>query len=439
MSSKIIERAYRTYALYTLEDRALLYIQDGLRASIRRALWTSRNQPKQKTSGLSGAMTILHPHGDASEVIQNFTSMFKNNIPYFDGNDAGFGTLLEPSNYSAARYTSVKRSNFTNDAILVDLDIVPMKKNYDETCEEPLYLLPLVPLHFINSITGMAIGYKCTTVSYKLADVINAQISVLNNQPIDALVPFFVPLQQSATLKNVTVGGNEVWNFSGQVKQLSKTKWQITSLPYGLQHSSFVKHLQNLYQDGLIVNIDDGSSDQIDCTITVPRDTSYTPEKMMDLLKLHKTRAECLYFIDVTNQTVEHYTVKSTIEKFTLDRLKFYSIRLAKQNAKLSDDLLFEQMLLITIQLIETKQPALTKMSRKQFEEYLSENGVTNYVSNIVSLPLYRFNKDEIEKVINKIETIQKEIDKNNKTMNSDKLLRRLYERELLEVKKNHA
>jgi len=47
MTSQIIEAAYRNFSLYTLEDRALLYFEDGLRASIRRGIWVSKNLPNQ--------------------------------------------------------------------------------------------------------------------------------------------------------------------------------------------------------------------------------------------------------------------------------------------------------------------------------------------------------------------------------------------------------
>lgn len=220
MSSTSIEQAYHNFSLYTLEDRALLYFEDGLRASIRRGIWVSRNLPTTKTATVAGYMMPLHPHGDADEVLQNFTSPYKMSHPYFNGNDAGFGTLLEPSNYSASRYTSISLSSFAKDVILADVELLEMKPNYDEKDVEPKFLLPLVPIHLLNGVYGMAVGFKCSIVPYKLAEVIEQQINVLSKKAQTELTPYFKPLDQRAIGCKTSAKGNVIWTFQGSVKKV---------------------------------------------------------------------------------------------------------------------------------------------------------------------------------------------------------------------------
>ncbi len=66
---KIVKKEYRDYQIYTLMDRAIPYLQDGLKPSQRRILYTLwRNQSKglAKVSSLTGLVLTLHPHGPAS-------------------------------------------------------------------------------------------------------------------------------------------------------------------------------------------------------------------------------------------------------------------------------------------------------------------------------------------------------------------------------------
>lgn len=436
MSSIIIEKAYRTHALYTLDKRAMLYFQDGLRTSIRRAIWVSKNAGKMKTIALSGQMTTLHPHGDASEVVQNFTSCFKNNQPYFDGNDAGFGTLIDPDNYSAPRYSSLKQADFTKDVILVDTHIVPMTNNYDDTCQEPLYLLPLIPLHFINPITGMAIGYKCSTLPYKLSDIISTQLLCLDNQPLNSLVPYFEPLQQTGVLHNTTAKNNNTWTFTGTVNQISKYKWQITKLPYGVVHDKFIKHMHALYEDGFITNIEDSSSAAINCTITLSKTfaENLKIEVLLKKLKLTCIQSECLYFIDIETKTVQQYTVLELIQKFTIWRLGFFKIRIEYRNKELFLKKSFDEALLKAIEYIDSTKYNITLATRQQFKTDLMSCGIVEHIDTIINLPIYRFNKDEADKLKEQIKKTEQQITYNIKIINSDKMLRDLYRKELMVV-----
>lgn len=436
--TNVIEKAYRNFSLYTLEDRALLYLQDGLRASIRRSLWLAKDASKQKTLSLSGSVAKLHPHGDVAEVIQNFTSVFKNNIAYFNGNDAGFGTLLSPSQYSAPRYTSVDVADFTRDVILKDLELVPMKNNYDETTIEPEILLPLIPLHFLNPTSGIATGFKCETLPYDLKDIIDAQICILDNKPFPDMVPYFKPLNQHGTFSKITDNGNKCWIFNGTVEKISTFKWRVTSLPFGLVHSKFIQNMYELYTKGIVTNIDDSSSDHIDCVISFSRTMELSLDNVIDVLGLQNSIAECLYFIDFTNKSVRHFTIESAFYEFTHHRLSFYPKRLQLQNEQLLKELSFYHELVKTIDII-TEHGLQIQHTKKDIENLLLNNGVVDNLDRIISLPLYRFNKDEKEKCLCIIDQKNALVNYNTSIICDEKSLRKLYKKELMDIKKRYC
>ena len=63
--SRIVKEEYRIYQIYTLMDRAIPYLQDGLKPGQRRILYTLwKNQSKGllKVSAATGLVLTLHPH-----------------------------------------------------------------------------------------------------------------------------------------------------------------------------------------------------------------------------------------------------------------------------------------------------------------------------------------------------------------------------------------
>ena len=67
--NKIVREDYRNYQIYTLMDRAIPYLQDGLKPVQRRilyTLWKYQSKGLQKVSAATGLVLTLHPHGPAS-------------------------------------------------------------------------------------------------------------------------------------------------------------------------------------------------------------------------------------------------------------------------------------------------------------------------------------------------------------------------------------
>ena len=89
--NEIVKEEYREYQIYTLMDRAIPYLMDGLKPGQRRILYTLwKNQAKGalKVSSATGLVLTLHPHGPMSietaivNLAQDFT--FSNNYPLLD-------------------------------------------------------------------------------------------------------------------------------------------------------------------------------------------------------------------------------------------------------------------------------------------------------------------------------------------------------------------
>ena len=133
-SSEYVNNERRGYSLYTLSQRAIPHASDGLKAAARRVMWTARNGKTWKSASLAGATMPIHPHASPEGTINTLAGQFSNNIPLLTG-EGGFGTILNPTEFAASRYTSVSASAFANDVLFRDIEIIPMQENYDGTLE----------------------------------------------------------------------------------------------------------------------------------------------------------------------------------------------------------------------------------------------------------------------------------------------------------------
>ena len=135
--SDIVKEEYRNYQIYTLMDRAIPYLQDGLKPGQRRILYTLwKNQSKGllKVSSATGLVLTLHPHGPASvesaivNMAQDYT--FSNNYPLID-KKGYFGERME-TGAAASRYIECKLGKVAEYLLFDDMDQVEMVPNYDE-------------------------------------------------------------------------------------------------------------------------------------------------------------------------------------------------------------------------------------------------------------------------------------------------------------------
>ena len=203
-SPKYIESERRAYSIYVMESRSIISCMDGLKAGGRRSLWTGRNGSKYKTATLAGATVPIHPHADTSGAINTLAAPYGNNISLFKG-DGAFGTRLHPTEYGAARYTSVTVSKFTQDVMFADIEIIPMRDNYDGSTQEPVHFLPLIPVALLNPSEGIAVGFASTILPRKLEDLIQTQLNYLSNSTKKLpLTPHFVPINQSPVVDSLT-------------------------------------------------------------------------------------------------------------------------------------------------------------------------------------------------------------------------------------------
>ena len=393
-SSSYINEQRRSYSLYVMQMRAIPAVTDGLKAGGRRVLWTARDGKKFKSAALAGATMPLHPHASPEGSIDTLAAPYGNNIPLFQGHGA-FGTLLNPTAYGASRYTSVTVSKFTQDVVFRDIEIIPMQANYDETLQEPVHFIPLIPIVLLNSTEGIAVGFATNILPRSLEDIIVAQITHLQGgKVLSQLFPKFAPTKNFAYKHEETERG-QAYYFEGEIEKVDGVTIRITKLPYGVKHESIVEKLDDLSSNGTVIDYKDSSKDKINITVKFKKGTLHglSPQEIMQLVGLQVRHIENLNVLDFTGKTIWNTEPVELIRKFTDWRLTFYPKRYQRLVDLLNKDIQRYQDIIVAID--NNVGGAAKKIKDKeQLKQHLIKINIVD-VDYIASLPVYRFTEQE--------------------------------------------
>jgi topoisomerase-4 subunit A len=182
------ERAYLTYAMSTVLDRALPFVEDGQKPVQRRILYAMRelgnrsDAPFKKSARIVGdVIGKFHPHGDSAvyEAAVRMAQDFTLRYPLIEG-QGNFGSR-DGDSPAAMRYTEVRLSKFAEDILLSEIErgTVDFRENYDGTLKEPALLPARLPVLLLNGVSGIAVGMATEMAPHNLKEVVEACIAVM--------------------------------------------------------------------------------------------------------------------------------------------------------------------------------------------------------------------------------------------------------------------
>lgn len=405
----------KEYSIYVAENRSIPKVSDGLKDGQRKALWLLRNSgDKHKTIGLSGHLLSsgLYLHGDASAsaTISNLAAPFQNNVTLIEG-IGSFGTKVKPYDIGAPRYTSVKRSKNAQSLLYHDLNIVPLKDNYDGSTKEPITFLPVVPLVLLNGVNGIAVGWSTSILPRRLEDIKKATLAAIEGKKIPVLQPCYEYLD--TTVKHVE--GN-TWEFFGKLKFEDKNSVRITELPPDLSLEKFKDRLDSYEDDGKIQSYDDYSTKAINILVKFKRgglNEFANEQELIDFFKLKSRKTERIVVIDWNYESIREYeTAEKVVEDFVQWRFGHYvtryetlkSDRNTELNYYLGVKACFDKGLPNKLSTFENKA-AVVEAIRDMTKDLTNDQ-----VESIASFASYRWAKDNYQTVLNKIAELQSEI-----------------------------
>ncbi|BBM89735.1 hypothetical protein COTS27_01442 [Spirochaetota bacterium] len=405
--SEQLDMDQKQYSRYVCDSRAIPNIIDGLKPVQRRILWTMWNSSARdhftKTVKVAGMVMGYHPHGNTSiedaiaQMTQNFP--FANNYPLILG-EGVFGDVLDPKAIASPRYTEVKLSDFAKDLGLFEaLEDIDYVSNYDESAKEPIYFVPKVPLVLLNPILGIATGFKCYMPQRKLEDVITVLLNVLHGKAraskknIDPWVRDYYGAHHTV----VNEHHMRVFVTGFGFERTKDGKIYLIAAPHNFNREKTILYLEELIKEhgDILRDYEDYSSDRFKIELLFKRGKRIT-DNVLTSLFTKETRDIIDQNVITSSGHLKNRTDGEIIEEFLAVRKMHLKRRFARLQ-RLAEEKCAKENELIRFITEKWNEKVILTSSRQALKTAL-EKAKFVYMDWLVSLPIYRLTKQEVNR-----------------------------------------
>ena len=445
-----MKESYLDYAMSVIISRALPDVRDGLKPVHRRILYTMNEMKlyydkafKKSARIVGDVMGKYHPHGDASiyNALVRMAQPFSLRYMLVDG-QGNFGSV-DGDSAAAMRYSEARMQKLSSEMLRdIEKNTVDFAPNYDNSLLEPTVLPTLVPNLLINGTEGIAVAMSTKIPPHNLREILNALIYMIDNK--DANVEDLIEIVKAPDfptsalilgtdgIKNAykTGSGKVVIRAKAFIEINSKTKREsiiITEIPYQVVKSELVKSMAQLVRDKRITDIDDIRDESgrkgMRIVIKLKRNANskivlnklYKMTRLqiayhMNLLALHQGKPKLMNLYDILHAFLEH-------RRDVITRRTIFDLNKALSRMHILEGY---QIALSNIdEVIKIIKSAQSRLDAKQklisnFE--LSEK----QTEAVLELRLHRLTSMEVQKIIDEMAELQKDIDYYNLLLSDD-------------------
>ena len=273
---------YLDYASYTILDRAIPHIADGLKPVQRRILHAMKTLDDgrfNKVANVVGTAMQYHPHGDASIYGALVQLGQKELLIDTQGN---WGNTLTGASAAAARYIEARLSRFALD-VLFDPKVTEWTLSYDGRKKEPVTLPAKFPLLLSQGVGGIAAGLSSLILPHNFNELCDAAISYLKGMPFELYPDFQTGGMADVSRYNDGMRGGRV-RVRARIEKIDNKTLAITELPFGLTTETLIESILKAFEKGKIKirHVDDNTSDTANIVVQLQPGTS--SDKTIDAL-----------------------------------------------------------------------------------------------------------------------------------------------------------
>ena len=283
-------------------------------------MWNSSSRNNfTKTVKIAGLAMAYHPHGDKSiqdaisAMAQDFP--FANNYPLVAG-EGTFGDVVDPSAIASPRYTEVKLSDFVKDmGFFESLPDIDYALNYDETEDEPIFFVGKLPVVLLNSIMGIATGFRTNIPGHRLGDVVDSMIECLKKGKPRKLVPWFKGYEGPLQYWRNDNGENILTTGFGFIQEDGKTF--MVAAPQNWNRTKVIDYLEALIdkKDGELRDYTDFSTNVFKIELAFKRGFKPTEENLKSVFARVNNETP-VYNIITTDGSLENHGPEAIIKRF---------------------------------------------------------------------------------------------------------------------------
>jgi topoisomerase-4 subunit A len=255
------------YASYVILERAVPYINDGLKPVQRRILHAMKEMDDgryNKVANVIGQTMQYHPHGDASIGDAIVQLGQKDLLIDTQGN---WGNIHTGDDAAAPRYIEARLSKFALE-VLFNPKTTEWKLSYDGRKKEPVTLPVKYPLLLAQGVDGIAVGLASKIFPHNFIELIDASISYLKGEDFELLPDFPTGGLADFSKYNDGLRGGVV-KIRAKIEKRDNKTLVITELPFGKTTSALIESIIKANDKGKIKlrKIDDNTAENVEILV----------------------------------------------------------------------------------------------------------------------------------------------------------------------------
>ncbi|MBC7742754.1 MAG: DNA gyrase subunit A [Bdellovibrionaceae bacterium] len=463
-----MREAYLQYSMSVIVGRALPDVRDGLKPVHRRVLFAQHelsntsDKPYKKSARVVGdVIGKYHPHGDLAvyETMVRMAQDFSLRYPLIDG-QGNFGSV-DGDSAAASRYTEVRMTKLAEDLLEdIDKDTVPFGPNYDDSLQIPLVLPAKFPNLLVNGSSGIAVGMATNIPPHNLGEVIDGCIHLIHNPEcgIEELIeripgPDFPTAAQIAGKEGIMAAyrkGRGIITIKAKADiEIKKDHEEIviSELPYQVNKAKLVESIADLVKEKTVEGIadirDESSREGMRVLIVLKRgeNASVILNRLYKFTQLQVSFGIIMLALDAKSQPVT-FNLKQMLEAFVEHRRDvvtkrcIFELKKAQERAHILEGL--KKALDHIDEVIATIKAS--KEAHSAREALIAKFAFSERQAvAILEMRLQRLTGLEIQKIIDELNGLMKQIDWLKFVLADVKEIYKIIVGELEDIKKRFA
>lgn len=424
--TSVAKNEWKSFAMYTVESRAIPNMIDGLKPVQRFYLYSSILNSKRdfkKVSAVAGIISDYgYNHGESSAAGagQLMAAEWNNNVCLVEGRGS-FGTRLVQE-AGAARYVYTRLSeNF--DKYIRDVDLAPAHE--DPEHEPPAFYLPVIPLVLTNGTKGIATGFATNILPRDPKDLSGLVREYLLSGTITSRAPVSFPDFNGHVTYDDVEDKYTVW---GRFHKTTKTQLTITEVPYGYDREAYVKVLDTLEENGDIVSYDDLCDKEgfrFEVKLKQKGSSDWNDAKVVQKFKLSKPLTENLTVIDHEGKLREYNDERDLIKDFCNFRMGVLQQRIEKRREEAQEDLRWLNVKMQFIQAVLDDRIVFKNRKKADVSKQILQNthAIESDADRLLRINIMSLTDEMVRELAKEIKSTQAELNFWNKTTPKDQFI----------------
>lgn len=425
--SGMYQNWFLDYASYTILDRAVPHIEDGLKPVQRRILHSMKRMDDgrfNKVANIVGHTMQFHPHGDASIGDALVQLGQKDLLIDTQGN---WGNILTGNKAAAPRYIEARLSKFALDTVF-NPKTTEWQMSYDGRNKEPITLPVKFPLLLAQGAEGIAVGLSTKVLPHNFVEICDAAISYLHEEPFH-LFPDF-PTGGSIDVSKYNDGQRGgVLKVRAKIEKLDPKTLVIREIPFSKTTETLIDSILKAIEKGKIKarHVEDLTAAKVEIQVQLAPGVS--SDKTLDALYafsdceinispnccvIEDNKPQFLTISDVLRHSVDRTKdlIRQELEirkGELLEQLHFYSLEKIFIEERIYKDKKFEQAPNVDA-VCEHIDERLTPYYPQMIREVTKDDILR--LLEIKMQRILKFNKDKADELMARIKAEIDEIDK---------------------------